>query len=169
MHIFLTGEIQVGKSTVIRRTLEKLYIKQPVGFTTSLRPFGPLSDKQLYLTPPYLEQPNDCFAVAQKTTEGTFVNQERFDELGEKYLSDAKEKGILILMDELGWMEQNAHGFQRAVLKTLAGDKPVLGVVQKRQNPWTNAIRAHPNVRVITVTQENRDYLPDIIAALYPY
>lgn len=45
---------------------------------------------------------------------------------------------------------------------------PILGVVQKKADtPLVAAIRSHPNVRLIEVSEENRDVLlPEILSAL---
>ena len=45
---------------------------------------------------------------------------------------------------------------------------PILGVVQKKADtPLAAAIRSHPNVRLIEVSEENRDVLlPEILSAL---
>ena len=44
---------------------------------------------------------------------------------------------------------------------------PILGVVQKiADTPLTNAIRTHPNVRVLTVTKENREQMAQEVLRL---
>ena len=45
------------------------------------------------------------------------------------------------------------------VLAALDGDMPVLGVLQKADTAFLQAVAAHPRVRVVTVTEENRDRL----------
>ena len=49
--------------------------------------------------------------------------------------------------------------FCGAVLAALDGDMPVLGVLQKADTAFLRAVAAHPRVRVVTVTEENRDRL----------
>ena len=95
------------------------------------------------------------------------VLPDRFDELGGGALRRARESGAgLILMDECGRFEGHALGFQREIFAVLEGDTPVLGVIRQGFPGWLDRLRAHPKIRLITVTEENRDALPGQIAAL---
>ena len=81
----------------------------------------------------------------------------RFDTLGTAAL--AQRYGDVLLMDELGPAESQAAAFCGAVLAALDGDMPVLGVLQKADTAFLRAVASHPRVRVVTVTEENRDRL----------
>ena len=84
---------------------------------------------------------------------------EAFERAGVQVLKGA-EGMPLILMDEVGRMESAAAQFSERILELLDGSAPILGVVQKiADTKLTNAIRQHPNVRVLTVTKENREEL----------
>ena len=65
----------------------------------------------------------------------------------------------VIVMDELGPAEAAAQHFQAAVLAALDGEKPVCGVLQQADSAFLRRVAAHPRVRVVTVTEENRDAL----------
>ena len=41
----------------------------------------------------------------------------------------------------------------------LDGEKPVYGVLQQEDSAFLRRVAAHPRVRVVTVTKENRDAL----------
>ena len=69
----------------------------------------------------------------------------------------------ILLMDEIGVQEDGAAEFHRAVLDCLDGDVPVLGVVRSKAGILTDAVRAHPKVKVVEVTPENR---PEIFELL---
>lgn len=56
---------------------------------------------------------------------------EVFDRVG-KRLAEDTSGCHLILMDELGFMENEAELFQEAVIETLKSGVPVLGVVKRR-------------------------------------
>ena len=62
-------------------------------------------------------------------------------------------------MDELGFLERDAHRFQEAVLAALQGDQPVLAAVKNRNDPFLQAARGVPGVRVLYITRENREGL----------
>ena len=73
-------------------------------------------------------------------------------------LADAADCDVIV-MDELGPSEAAALEFQKAVLAALDGDKPVYGVLQQADSEFLGRVAAHPRVRVVTVTEENRDRL----------
>ena len=45
------------------------------------------------------------------------------------------------------------------ILRALEGDVPVVGVLQQAESVFLRQVASHPNVRVVTVTEENRDAL----------
>lgn len=165
MKIFLTGEIQVGKSTVIARTLSLLNIAF-AGFRTYFSADRTRPDRLLYMNSPsapfrYSEEN----VVARFSSGVPHVLTERFDTLGVDLIRAARMNARLIVMDECGTMEKEALVFQRELLETLDGTLPVLGVIKlSSQGSWTDKISRHPQVHLLTVTEQNRDALPRIIA-----
>ena len=159
MHIFLTGPVQVGKSTIIRKTLEALQIT-PSGFrsvSVSDLPDGAMS---VYLIPAGEKNPSmtDWNRIGIRNCgRGIVKFPESFERAGIAALRNA-ESAQLILMDEVGRMESEAARFSERILELLDGKTPILGVVQKMADtPLTNAIRKHPNVRLVEVSVENRE------------
>ena len=51
------------------------------------------------------------------------------------------------------------HDKATKVLRALEGDVPVVGVLQQAESAFLRQVASHPNVRVVTVTEENRDAL----------
>ncbi|MBO7741627.1 MAG: hypothetical protein J6S21_03650 [Victivallales bacterium] len=169
-HIFLTGAVQSGKSTVMEKVLAELDFSVG-GFRSGSGPDRHEADRWLYLwdaagQPVYDEE----HRVAYITPEERRSFPERFDVLGCAALQQAKNSGVdLILMDECGFLERDAIEFQAEVRNTLDGNIPVFGVVRLRSSGWTDAIRNHPDVTLITVTEGNRNALPEqIISLLQP-
>jgi len=158
MHVFLTGEKQVGKSTIIRRYLELTGISAD-GFVTFWESDGSGAGG-LYLSryspdPP----PPDKYLIAVKGTRRLTPVEEHarvFDVFGREILDNSGKRG-LIVMDELGFLESEAPDFQRAVMRHIDGDVPILGVIKPKRTGFLDGIRAHPNVTVREVTPENRD------------
>ena len=150
-HLFLTGRKGVGKSTLLRALLEG---KRLGGFFT-LRVEGVFDRPSIHLLrAASAERPAPenlvCFCGEQRP--------ERFDLLGVAALADTADCDIIV-MDELGPSEAAAQGFQTAVLAALEGDTPVYGVLQQADSEFLRRVAAHPRVRVVTVTEENRDAL----------
>ena len=159
-HLFLTGEKQVGKSTLLRRLLGELGLA-PAGFETRLwmqdgMRHGFFFHSFLPVDPYY----NDCPCTLRVAPQQTVAVLPVFEQIGVRCLRAAQESDrSVILLDELGKLERDAFGFQREVLACLDGSKPVLGVLQKGDYPLSAAIRAREDVLLLTVTPENRDML----------
>lgn len=158
-HILICGERGVGKSTLIRRLLAESTL--PVGGFVTRR--LPQADGD-GMFPVYLhaaalppeERPYDPEHLVGTCDSRRSVRYlEAFDRLGPPLLTS----GGLLVMDELGFLENDAHRFQAAVLAALDGEKPVYGVLQQADSAFLRRVAAHPRVRVVTVTEENRDVL----------
>lgn len=164
MHIFLTGEIQVGKSTVINKTIRLLEIKYG-GFKTYFGHDRNSENKTLYINSADESKEFNEDKILVQFIEGKspFVNIQKFNTYGCQLIRDARKKSDLILMDECGKFESKALDFQSEIYKTLDESKPVLGVVRLSSKGWTDRIRNHPKVKIITVTKENRNQLPRML------
>jgi nucleoside-triphosphatase len=168
MHIFLTGEIQVGKSTVVNNTLSLLNINYG-GFKTYFGKDRNSSNKNLYInsaTKSHVFNEENVIAIFKEGCK-PLVDVLKFNIYGSELIRAAKDKEDLILMDECGSLESKALEFQREVINALNGFKPVLGVVKLGSKGWTDSIRNHPNVKLITVTKKNRNYLPKILKGYF--
>lgn len=168
MHIFLTGPIQVGKSTIIRRTLGQLN-QTYGGFKTYFGPDRRFQDRLLYLNgaaEPKFFSTDHGIAIFKKDCLPQ-VDDARFNTDGVALIQRAKANAAMIIMDECGNLERNALTFQREIINTLDGDKPVLGVIKCDSNGWTDTIRNHKKVTLITVTYENRNDLPAYLVNYY--
>lgn len=155
MHYFLTGGVQVGKSTIIKRLISALKLDAG-GFMT--RWVGTENGRVLVLLPYSVESDGYTEANVAAVLENGIMTPriEVFDAAGPRILERSAGRGVII-MDELGFLESRSFAFQEAVLKTLDGDIPVLGVIQPRDVPFLNRIRERPDVTLITVNAENRN------------
>ena len=161
MHIFLTGEIQIGKSTAIRRAVRKLGV-QPGGFLTEFEGDREMWPKMLYIKS--VDGGEQALAAKICENKRPEVYGQAFEDFGVGLLKRAKG-APLIMMDECGRFEQQAPSFQQQVLSLLDGQVPVLGVVRKLPcASWLDTIKAHPGVQLIEVTRSNRDGLSDYLA-----
>lgn len=160
-HILLTGEIGVGKSTVIRKTLSHLNMTYG-GFCTYFGEDRASADRCLYIgdaAKPHLCTEENAVVrfVCGKPPEPI---PQRFDLLGAALIQTAGRNAQIIIMDELGRFERDALVFQSAVLEALNGDVPVFGVIKKTAAGWVDIIRRHPCVSVIDINMDNRDHMP---------
>ena len=166
MHVFLTGPVQIGKSTRIRAALRALGIWQPGGFLTVSS--EPLADgsRTVHLIP--AARPDTLLLEENRVGircmgRGIVSFPAVFESAGVAALQGA-EASPLIVMDEIGRMERKAADFSARILALLDGETPILGVVQqKADTPLADAVRSHPNVHLITVTEQTRAGVLDAI------
>lgn len=162
-HIFLTGNVQVGKSTILRRLLERYPELKIGGFRTVAGAVEGKSDCDgIYMLPAVdmnIPLNNDALLFERWIENGERrfrVFTEVFDTLGVSLLKESNNCDV-ILMDEIGFSEKDALLFQQAILEKLDGDIPVFGVVQKWDGEFLETVRSHKRVELITVDVENRE------------
>ncbi|NLC38339.1 MAG: hypothetical protein GX779_03595 [Clostridia bacterium] len=157
-NIFLTGEKQVGKSTLINRVLKNFSFRT-YGFRTM--PYfqqKALTGFLMESLRPAITYPKKPF-ISRKLEDGSWISYpQTFEEFGTSILLDCLEsKPDLILMDELGFLENDAPLFQETVLKCLSSKLPVLGVIKAVSTPFLDAIRARDDLLILPVDPANRE------------
>ncbi len=172
MHVFLTGDIQIGKSTVLRKVLAALPPCRTAGFRTRKTGDWDGGESSVYIFPfadetgvtGEFNRVGICGAGC-----GRRVFPEVFDLRGTEILRGA-EYAQLIIMDEIGKMEANSPVFCARVRELVEGTTPILGVVRKNDStPLQEFIKHHSAVKLIEITEENRDEAPARIAQLIKY
>ena len=168
-HIFLTGDIQVGKSTILRNVIAAHPEWRVGGYRTVWLEERSPNRNSIHIVPAAEDVPlTDVNRVGIR--EGVWPDRictdftEVYDTVGAALLKDAGESD-LILMDEIGQGENEARQFHQAVLSLLDGDTPVMGVVRDKPGVLPDLVRAHPNVQVVVVTVENRDRILEQLLA----
>jgi len=160
VHVFLTGEIQTGKSTVIRRYLEKHGDLRLGGFRTVWNARGAEKDSVHIVPAAYDVTLCDENRILSRCRTGeryeVRVFLETFEREGVRLLRESAGCGLYI-MDEVGVREDGAPTFASEILDVLASSAPILGVVRAKPGMLTDAVRTHPGTTLITVTAENRE------------
>ena len=169
-HILICGERGVGKSTLLRRLL-----------ADDLRPLGGFVTKRLavpdengfypiYIYPAALPEEErrsgreNLVGVCDGRSSRRYADV--FDTLGTKYL--AAPAGGVLLMDELGFLENEAAAFQAAVLRALDGDTPVLAAVKPRDTAFLRRVREHPKAELFQIDESSRDGLYEALRPRMP-
>ncbi len=158
-HILITGAVGAGKSTLIRRLLAPCTLSVR-GFRTWASSRDERGYRSFYLSPAWETAPEGTADNLVGRADG--VKKEAFpaafDRLGPPLLT--ARRGDVLVMDELGSLEEDAIVFQKAVMARLDGDIPVLGAVKLRQGLlFPAAVRNHPRVQLFEVNEENQDTL----------
>ena len=174
VHLFLTGEIQVGKSTIIRKFMKTIMIppEQTGGFITKGWYYPDTSSSVHLLSVTEKEGfcRENCIMMREPKSNRLrtkpVLYPEVFETLGLELLNNIEGKKLL-LMDELGFVERGAPLFRERVLNLLDGDVPILGVLKKWPDEFLRQVEEHPKVEVIHVTEENRDEIAGIMSFVW--
>ncbi len=163
MHIFLTGEIQIGKSTIIRKVLSAFPRIKVGGYCTITREDIPDAKGSVYIIMP--DEENAQFGehnragIRYNHGKGRKAFAEVFDNYGVECLSRSENSDIII-MDEIGVMEREADLFSEKIISLLDNSKHVFGVLRKSADtPLAKTIRSHSNVCIVEVNENNRESL----------
>ena len=148
-HLFLTGPKGVGKSTLLRDFLARETGRLGGFFTVKHR-------GSVYLLRAGTGEAPDAENFLFRC--GCGGDPGRFDALGCAALTDTEGCSLLV-MDELGPHEAQAVRFQAAVFRALEGGTPILGVLQQADSDFLRRVACHPQVTVLTVTEDNRGSL----------
>jgi len=140
-HIILTGAIGIGKTTAAQKMVKSLNVI-PAGFTTN-KIFR--EDKIVGYSLQDWRRNGQTFAHVDFPKTVSFdrfgVDLSVFDEFGSKILQDSIQSGKLILMDELGIMEQSATMFCIVAKEILKNYSSYIAVIQKRAlDFWTDGL-----------------------------
>lgn len=166
-NIFVTGGIRSGKSTVLSRVIAAFPNVKIGGFRTV--PIIENGVKKGFIFES-LSGESHTFAHVALDSDNQFdvyrYNIGIFDELGVKCLKDALANSDLILMDEIGMMEQGALNFRQIILSCLNSTTPVLGAFQKRASWFAHLILSRNDTAIFEVTSANRQTIPEQIIPL---
>ncbi len=167
-NIFITGEKRIGKTTILRKLLEKFnqnYDLKLGGYTCtrtiieeknkSSREFflKSISDSNIYKI---LEKRNDGIQKISK------VYLENFDIYSETLKKDLEDCDVLIL-DEIGYAEADSLKYVHVLNEVLDSEKVVIGILKKYDCNLINNIRNREDVILFDIDIENRDYICDKI------
>ena len=159
MNVILTGQRQIGKSTALGRFLAG-FSGSVAGFRTVFDSRSDPKNRRLLLC----AIPDGESETAVIWTDGTpQVELAVFDRCVPSMLA---QNADLFVLDELGKFEGGAAEMQRAVEALFDAAADVLAVVRCDAPGWMGALKARPDVTVLTVTEKNRDGVPAVLAKL---
>ena len=159
MKILICGDINAGKSTLIERLVADTG-EAPRGYITVRLPENADSVSNVYLyniaEPPASVE--DAEVIIRFRGEKRESFPEKLDTLGVQYLTDIPE-GSLVVLDEIGTLEDRAPAFQKAIFRILDGPYRVLASVKAQNTDFLRAVRRHPDCELFIITPENRERL----------
>lgn len=163
-NILITGRPGVGKTTLIFRLIKQINLPCVGFYTAEIRESGRRTGfEAIALHGPKLIMSHvDIKSPYRVSKYGVDVaNFERF--LKEIPFFDPKYAFIVI--DEIGKMECFSPLFKKLILNLLDHDTPLIATIALRGDVFIESIKTRHDVRVYTVTYDNRDKLA---MELYP-
>lgn len=163
-NLFLTGDIKVGKTTILKHILKKVDVS--IGGYITDRSY---QDNTRKFTALSLYDNVSAFNIA-KVDRDTFDKKIYLDTF-KIHLVSLIEKSMkyrdMVVLDELGFMEDSISPFKKQIFSLLDSSTPVFGIIKKYDCDFLNSIRNRDDVIVVEITESNRDniesYVIDIL------
>lgn len=158
-HLLITGHKDAECGALLQELMAALGLEAGGGFQTEM-----MSEDGLGSQPVYIHAVGEPRTYGLKNLVGRCKNQRAtgypagFETFAPR-LREPVPQGKVILLDQLGLMENDAPDFQQAVLELLEGDTPVFAAVRDLDTPFLNTVRAHPNAFRLSLTEENREWV----------
>lgn len=91
-----------------------------------------------------------------------------FDRIGAPLLENIPA-GAIVVLDELGFLEQEDLLFQQAVFRLLDGDYRLLVSMKDKDNPFLHAVKAHPRSQCVLFQAEQAEALRRELPVRFPW
>lgn len=161
-NFFLTGKINIGKTTVLNRVLKdhRFYNLKIKGYRT--KPLVENGVVRGYIFQ-IINGEKKHFAHVNLLSSEKFdrykIDPFVFNDLGIMALKDAIINADIIVMDEIGVMEKKAQKFINIILHCLDSEKLVLGVYQQRAHWFVELIQNRDDILIFEIFKNNRDII----------
>jgi len=163
MNYFLTGLPGIGKTTIIKKVIEKMN-KSTCGFFTSEIKVG---ENRVGFSVQTLFGMEGVLAHKEFKSKyrvgGYGVGVTGFEKIVSRELERCLRGKSIIIIDEIGKMELFSRRFQELVLICLDAPNPVLGTIMYSYHPFVVRVKEREDVKIYEVTKKNRNQLVDIL------
>lgn len=162
-NILLTGMPRIGKTTIIHTIISNID-KECTGFYTE-----EIKEKSRRVGFKLLTLDNRNCILSHKNFKSRYrvsryrVNLDCIEKIGVVAINKGIEKGKIIIIDEIGKMELFSKKFKEIVIRALDSNSKVLGTILFRPHLFCDRIKKRKDVKIIEVTNQNRNSLPEII------
>ncbi|WP_457639229.1 NTPase [Persephonella sp.] len=168
MKIALTGKPGVGKTTIIKKVVNRFKDRVTGFFTEEIRDKnGKREGFKVVTTDGRQTILAEKGAVSPFSVGSYGVFIENFEKLALPILQEALKNRIIVI-DEIGKMGLFSDRFEKIVREIFSDkDTTVLATLPyKNIHPLVSWIKRNPDVLLFTVTEKNRDILPDKITEI---
>lgn len=165
-NILICGPPGVGKTTLIKKILEKLNLKAGGFYTEEIKE----NNRRVGFKIISLDNQKGILAhisIKGAKRVGRYgVNIDDLEGIGVKSLDRALRNEDLVIIDEIGKMETFSDKFKEKVLDCLHSEKFVLATIGIGGDKYISRIKERDDVIVFEMNRENRDRLIDRISSL---
>jgi len=165
-NVLLTGPPGCGKTTVIRRVVERIGERRLAGFyTQEIRQHGQrVGFEAIGLNGQTTTLAHVDFRSPHRV--GRYgVDLGGFEAIVQAELAKPADCVDVFVIDEIGKMECLSCVFVEAVTRVLDSPVPILATVAAKGGGFIAAVRGRPDVEVMTVCTDNRDKLAAELAS----
>jgi nucleoside-triphosphatase len=157
--VLLTGRPGFGKTTLVKRVVNKLALPASGFYTEEVRESGQrVGFKMVTLAGQEALLAHVDFKTPLRV--GKYgLDLSALDTVGVAALREAMRARHLAVLDEIGPMELRSAIFRDVVAEIFEIGVPVLATITARPFPFTNALKKRSDVKVIEVRATNREQL----------
>ena len=165
--VLLTGRPGCGKTTLIKRVVNKLALPAGGFYTEEIRERGErVGFKMITLDGQEALLAHVDFETLQRV--GKYgLDLSALETVGVAALRKAMRARQLVVLDEIGPMELRSAIFRDVVNKTFDLGVPILATITARSFPFTDALRNRCDVSMIEVRPNNREQLVSELSAQF--
>jgi nucleoside-triphosphatase len=151
----LTGRPGTGKTSLIKQALAEVSVTAGGFYTEEIRSQGIRKGFRL-ITLDGQETILAHVKIQSRYRVGKYgVDIDALDRVGVSALQQASQQCELVVVDEIGKMELFSASFRESVLKIIDSGQRLLGTIMLSPNPWADAIKRRPQVKLEPVTGTN--------------
>jgi nucleoside-triphosphatase len=88
------------------------------------------------------------------------INLNIFEELCLPPIIDGINSGRTLIIDEIGPMQMYSDKYKELLLHLSDTNHPTIGTIFYQSYPWIGEFKTRKNIKLIELTQENRDNIP---------
>lgn len=160
-NIFLTGAPCSGKTTIVKKIIQKLPYPANGFYTQEDKENG----KRVGFLMVSLEGKKGY--LAHQDIESNFyirrygVSIENIESIAVPSIKPANKN--IIILDEIGKMECFSEKFKKAVQQVLDSKNIVIGTIALGGDNFIFEVKGRPDMEIIKVEEDNRNFLPSLI------
>jgi nucleoside-triphosphatase len=164
LKILITGRPGSGKTTLVKRVLEKL--PQPGGgfYTEEIREHGTrIGFKIVTLDGKETVLAHVNFTGPERVSKYG-LDLRGLEQVGVKAVTAAMKARRLVVIDEIGPMEIRSVAFRDTIIEVLESDSQLFATIFARPLPFTEKLKRRRDVTVIELRPDNRAQLVSELA-----